>query len=143
MSLDSILNSIDTLLIDVSDSLNRLITALTYFVPIFAVSFALLVVLVVVVAIASLILQCKRSRQIARTQKKRKSPAALVDVENVPWVSERASGRPSADRRKESPNCRSTKPRRRPPTLKSTPPPPRLRFHVFTAKNKNACISKF
>ncbi|KAI6186320.1 hypothetical protein M3Y98_00120300 [Aphelenchoides besseyi] len=82
MSLDSILHSIDNLLIDVSENVNRLLKTLTWFIPIFVVAFTILVFLLLVVAIVSLILQCKRNRQLKRTNQQGQIPPPLISSSN-------------------------------------------------------------
>ncbi|CAD5233202.1 unnamed protein product [Bursaphelenchus xylophilus] len=64
MSLDSILNSVDLLLIDISDNLNRLLTTLTIFIPVFVISFAILVVLLILIIIFTMVLQCKKYQRV-------------------------------------------------------------------------------
>ncbi|CAD5223475.1 unnamed protein product [Bursaphelenchus okinawaensis] len=81
MSLDSILNSVDLLLIDISDNLNRLLTTLTIFIPIFVIAFTVLVVLLLLIIVFTMILQYKKYRRV-ESLKRRKSS----DIESPPLI---------------------------------------------------------
>uniref|UniRef100_A0A915CMK8 Envelope protein n=1 Tax=Ditylenchus dipsaci TaxID=166011 RepID=A0A915CMK8_9BILA len=63
MSLDRILVSIDNLLVDISSSVNRLLNTLTIFLPVFIISFALLVLVLIALLVITLLLQLKRLRE--------------------------------------------------------------------------------